>query len=376
MNEQLTSIQNNLQKGKSAIEELQDAQEDIEALREAKKQKIRELSNKQRDYEAILHSFQECSNTRDTLQNQLSILKSQLAAIEIRLASLTEENSSLNSTISIQGKKIEEQKANLARYGLVVNENKLLKRDLEQLRKNSNLQKLKRDYKSLEEKADEMNEAMQAIRSELEAERTTQSDLYQQIALLKKQIQTSEQTRDRLQAELRKAHIDCSDYCKALDIASSENISFELQISNLKQKCSQIEEDFRKSQQAAEQNKAGNITLSKRFSQFKKEAAAREHQQMQKIRRLEAEAQQVMEEPKRLEEKEQKISKLEGKVRKMKQRLESSKCAVCIDRTKTVVLLPCRHLFCERCVEVLQGRQENYCPVCRRDIENTLKIYL
>ena len=48
-------------------------------------------------------------------------------------------------------------------------------------------------------------------------------------------------------------------------------------------------------------------------------------------------------------------------------------CPVCFDDNKAdIAIVPCGHVFCQSC---LDGFREPKCPVCRADIESTLRIY-
>ncbi|CAH0547741.1 unnamed protein product [Brassicogethes aeneus] len=56
--------------------------------------------------------------------------------------------------------------------------------------------------------------------------------------------------------------------------------------------------------------------------------------------------------------------------------LDQRFCVICQERQKCILILPCRHVcLCSECNSQLQ-MYNNTCPMCRKDIERTMKVFV
>ncbi|XP_073822186.1 uncharacterized protein [Musca autumnalis] len=53
-------------------------------------------------------------------------------------------------------------------------------------------------------------------------------------------------------------------------------------------------------------------------------------------------------------------------------------CIVCLERTRNILLLPCKHIcLCSNCADrIMDERGIKFCPLCRQDINQTLEIFI
>ena len=55
---------------------------------------------------------------------------------------------------------------------------------------------------------------------------------------------------------------------------------------------------------------------------------------------------------------------------------EETQCVVCFDAPKDHIIVPCGHMcVCEACAEQLTKTRTPTCPVCRRAIRETVKVF-
>ena len=55
---------------------------------------------------------------------------------------------------------------------------------------------------------------------------------------------------------------------------------------------------------------------------------------------------------------------------------EETMCVVCFDAPKDHIIVPCGHMcVCEACAEQLTKTRTPTCPVCRRAIRETVKVF-
>lgn len=53
---------------------------------------------------------------------------------------------------------------------------------------------------------------------------------------------------------------------------------------------------------------------------------------------------------------------------------EAKSCAVCFDRDRSTVLMPCKHIvLCSHCA---RSKEIGHCPICRSRIESVMDIFL
>nr|XP_039257849.1 uncharacterized protein LOC120334400 isoform X2 [Styela clava] len=98
-----------------------------------------------------------------------------------------------------------------------------------------------------------------------------------------------------------------------------------------------------------------------------------------------AEKDGLLKENKDLKEERDKLKEQLDKLReqgdRLKVELESrkndTKCKICLSNPVNMVFLPCRHLFCcLDCAQMMRQLNLRECPCCRKEIGNTVKIYL
>ena len=109
-------------------------------------------------------------------------------------------------------------------------------------------------------------------------------------------------------------------------------------------------------------------------------------QQLQ--RQLEATEMQLKEQSHKLKQQIECFQELEENIEKLQQECDNLKssnlnfqeekdeklCAICQDKVKTILLLPCQHLcLCKKCFDKKRWGQ---CPICRQGVESSMEVHI
>lgn len=68
------------------------------------------------------------------------------------------------------------------------------------------------------------------------------------------------------------------------------------------------------------------------------------------------------------------ITNLNEKVSDMKSKVEIYECKICYSKTISVILLPCKHAFCQVCAEHCEGERDRKCAMCNQKFRTTIKL--
>lgn len=316
------------------------------------------IASKENECQSLFYSYHKASNKKNAiskdlsaslrseedLQNQVQSLESKLFSTDSRLQTITEKH--------IQKEK-EVQNA-LEKYAKILQESANLKRSLEEQRDKVGSLELENSRQRKNSQA--LTERVRVVETEWQRQHEAgKKSLAEKDGKLNQKLaenQSLKRENEALQGQLRKVESDYSALCKAVN---SKRTSLEdqlsassLQISNLQLQLDRMKQELRKAQLTADQCNKGKVTLDRQIRQLRAEAAAKEQQMTEGTRRLEA------------------------KVQEWQQRTEDLACVVCLENTKAVLLMPCRHLcVCECCAENIRD-----CPMCRSRIVSKQKSFI
>ena len=93
--------------------------------------------------------------------------------------------------------------------------------------------------------------------------------------------------------------------------------------------------------------------------------------------RLQAERGKIKQECDENSELKSSLEKLKSRLEKLKSSLEAemdkSLCGICEDKIKTILFLPCQHMYlCRKC---LVRKKWKRCPICRQRIQSSMEVY-
>jgi len=60
-------------------------------------------------------------------------------------------------------------------------------------------------------------------------------------------------------------------------------------------------------------------------------------------------------------------------IQKIKLKKDEIRCVICLDKVRTILFQPCNHLVCcTKCSKIVNSK----CPICRKEITSSLRVYM
>ena len=130
------------------------------------------------------------------------------------------------------------------------------------------------------------------------------------------------------------------------------------------------------------------IMFAQQFYKQSKEYTTCLEDKQQLQRQLEATEMQFKEQSHKLKQQIECFQELEENIKKLKQECDNLKlsnlkfqeekdeklCAICQDKVKTILLLPCQHMcLCKKCFNKKRWGQ---CPICRQGVESSMEVHI
>ena len=107
--------------------------------------------------------------------------------------------------------------------------------------------------------------------------------------------------------------------------------------------------------QQLQECRADHENLSKKFGQYRKNAEKETEELQKQVNTLEKDLSTLKETNKDIKE---------------------LRCCICHDNQSNILLQPCNHLsICEECLKRIRKDRKYTCPICRKNIKNTIKVF-
>lgn len=161
------------------------------------------------------------------------------------------------------------------------------------------------------------------------------------------------ETRQEMEEALERSQRVVEETTQVVVESQQQNMSLRQRLQQKERALLQKDQTIQQNQQALQQ-KDQIIQLKERLL----------HQERQRVRELELNPEGVLQ--RRLQELEEEICRLSAQSKR-------ALCKICHEEEVQVSFYPCKHIIsCEGCVDSLP---EKICPMCRKPIQNTIKMY-
>ena len=110
-----------------------------------------------------------------------------------------------------------------------------------------------------------------------------------------------------------------------------------------------------RNKQQLQQCKADHEKLEKQFDQYRQNAENRSKELQKQLNKHETEL---------------------SKLKETNEDIKELRCCICHDNQSNILLRPCNHLsVCEECLKRIRSDRKNVCPICRKKIKETIKVF-
>ncbi|XP_052721826.1 uncharacterized protein LOC128192861 isoform X2 [Crassostrea angulata] len=191
--------------------------------------------------------------------------------------------------------------------------------------------------------------------------------LEREVAETRQEIEETSQALERTQREVAKTSQALERTQRVVEETTQVVVESEQKVMSLRQRLQQKERALLQKDQTIQQNQQA-LQQKDQTIQQKDRIIHQErqllHQEKQRVRELELNPEGVLQ---------RRLQELEEEIRRLSAQSKRALCKICHEEEVQVVFYPCKHLIsCEGCVDSLP---EKTCPMCRKPIQDTIKMY-